>query len=114
MGGLPLVGIDDFVYWSDFINEKLGSEGKAKLLESVAYRYRYFAIHLSFANSANIFCREKFVNFLDVRHRRLLLSPDNAITRKFVDYLMNSTSTYSVQLANTYHSKGETNANEFH
>jgi hypothetical protein len=38
MNGLPLLGIDDFIYLSDFFNEKLGREGKQKLLESSIYR----------------------------------------------------------------------------
>jgi hypothetical protein len=39
MNGIPLVGIDDFVFLSDFINEKLGVEGRRRLLESPVYRF---------------------------------------------------------------------------
>ena len=39
MNGIPLVGIDDFVFLSDFINEKLGAEGRRRLLESPIYRF---------------------------------------------------------------------------
>lgn len=38
MNGIPLVGIDDFVILSDFINEKLGLMGRERLLESPIYR----------------------------------------------------------------------------
>ena len=38
MNGIPLVGIDDFVFLSDFINKKLGVEGRKRLLESPVYR----------------------------------------------------------------------------
>jgi hypothetical protein len=39
MNGIPLVGIDDFVFLSDFINEKLGVEGRRRLLERPVYRF---------------------------------------------------------------------------
>jgi hypothetical protein len=76
MNGLPLLGLDDFVYFSDFIGDEMGSETKAALLSTPGYKH-------------------KFSNFLQVRKNRLLLYPDSCWTRQFVAYMQSSTDTFA-------------------
>lgn len=76
MNGLPLLGLDDFVYFSDFVNEEIGSDAKMALLSSPGYKH-------------------KFSNFLQVRHNRILLYPDSCWARQFVSYMKNATATFS-------------------
>lgn len=76
MNGLPLLGLDDFVYFSDFIGEEMGKDAKAALLTSPGYKH-------------------KFSNFLRVRRNKILLYPDSCWTRQFVAYMSASTKTFS-------------------
>ena len=75
MNGLPLLGLDDFVYFSDFISDQIGTTAKKTLLSAPGYK-------------------EKFSNFLEVRSNRIILYPDNCWTQQFVEYMKNETKTF--------------------
>lgn len=79
MNGIPLVGLDDYVYISDFLNSQLGTMGKDDLLNSNNNKYK-----------------SKFGNFLDIRNKQLRLVPDNEITNEFYQYLLNSSTVANV------------------
>jgi hypothetical protein len=52
MNGFPLLGLDDFVHLSDFVNDKLGDQGRHAILDYTGYR-------------------DRFGNFLNVRKNQL-------------------------------------------
>jgi hypothetical protein len=68
MNGAPMLGLDDFVYLSDFVNKNLGSKGRNQIMNSTAYS-------------------DKFGNFLDVRRRELRITPYSCWTEKFLNHL---------------------------
>lgn len=61
MQGLPMLGLDDFVRLSDFVNENLGIAGRRQIMEFAGYR-------------------ERFGNFLDVRKRELRIAPRDCVS----------------------------------
>jgi hypothetical protein len=69
MNGLPLVGLDDFVFLSDYANAYLESNGMKQRILSVPE------------------LRDEFDNFLNVRSKVLRFSPDTPCTRRLVQYL---------------------------
>jgi hypothetical protein len=77
MNGLPLLGIDDFVSLSDFVNKNLGLEGRRKLMSYTLYR-------------------DKFGNFLDIRKKQLRIAPKSCWTDHFIDYLSANTNVFKV------------------
>jgi hypothetical protein len=79
MNGAPMLGLDDFVYLSDFVNKNLGSNGRHKIMNSTAYS-------------------DKFGNFLDVRTRELRITPYNCWTEKFLDHLNKNSAVVKVSL----------------
>ena len=68
MNGAPMLGLDDFVHLSDFVNKNLGSEGRNQIMNSPAYS-------------------DKFGNFLDVRKRELRITPYSCWTESFLYHL---------------------------
>jgi len=86
MNGLPLLGIDDFVHFSDFVNTHLGSKLTTKILSSPGYK-------------------EKFSNFLEVRTNHILFYPDNCWTREFILYLKSSSRVFKDLQYRIYGSK---------
>ena len=86
MNGLPLLGLDDFVHFSDFVNAHLGSKITSKILASPGYK-------------------EKFGNFLEVRRNRILLYPDNCWTQHFVTYLQSSSKVFKALKYRIYASR---------
>lgn len=68
MNGAPMLGLDDFVHLSDFVNKNLGSNGRSQIMNSTAYS-------------------DKFGNFLDVRKRELRITPYSCWTEKFLSHL---------------------------
>ena len=109
MNGAPLMGIDDYTYLSDFVNEKLGNVGREQIMNYTAYRYAlslnptprpptatvllllllpFYLI--SFAPIYPDFS-DKFGNFLDVRKRELRVAPYNCWTGRFLTHLYHHT-----------------------
>jgi len=86
MNGLPLLGLDDFVHFSDFVNAHLGSKITSKILSSPGYK-------------------DKFGNFLEVRSNRILLYPDNCWTQQFVSYLQSSSKVFKALKYRIYASR---------
>ena len=68
MNGAPIMGVDDYVELSDFVNQKLGPVGRGHIMNYTAYA-------------------DKFGNFIDVRKRELRVCPYNCWTERFLDYL---------------------------
>lgn len=68
MNGAPMLGLDDFVHLSDFVNKNLGAHGRQQIMNSTAYS-------------------DKFGNFLDVRKRELRITPNSCWTEEFLDHL---------------------------
>ena len=68
MNGAPMLGLDDFVHLSDFVNKNLGPHGRGQIMNSTAYR-------------------DKFGNFLDVRRRELRIAPYSCWTGQFLSHL---------------------------
>lgn len=69
MNGLPLVGLDDFVYLSDFANEHLqNSRIKQDVFDTPQFK-------------------DEFDNFLNVRSKRLIFVPNSPCTTELVEYL---------------------------
>lgn len=83
MNGLPLLGLDDYVRMSDFLNTNLGKNGKDKLLSNDVYR-------------------DRFSNFLNVRHNKLLFVPDTCLTNMFRSYLTNNTAAFDTIRSEVY------------
>jgi hypothetical protein len=77
MNGAPLLGLDDFVYLSDFVNKNLGPSGRTQIMNSTAYS-------------------DKFGNFLDVRKRELRVTPYNCWSEKFLSHLYSNSLTIKV------------------
>lgn len=77
MNGLPLVGLDDYVYMSDFINQKIGPKAKHNLLKNNHYQ-------------------ERFSNFLDIRNKELRIFPNGKYSIDFLNYLLDSSSVSKV------------------
>lgn len=74
MNGLPLVGLDDFVFLSDYTNKYLSSNGLKERILSIP--------ELS----------DEFGNFLTVREKKLVFVPESGCTQRLVDYLNRTTS----------------------
>lgn len=68
MNGLPLLDLDDFVYFSDMVNSIMGKKQKRQLMSLTSYR-------------------DKFGNFLDVREKELRFTPINCWTKNFIRHL---------------------------
>ena len=63
-----MLGLDDFVKLSDFVNKNLGTSGRQQIMNSTAYS-------------------DKFGNFLDVRKRELRITPYSCWTEEFLTHL---------------------------
>ena len=68
MNGFPLLGLDDFVGLSDFVNEELGDDGRHSLLDYSGYN-------------------DRFSNFLDVRLNQLRITGHKCIAGAFLAHL---------------------------
>ena len=68
MNGLPLLGLDDFVHASDFVNRNLDIKTQQEIIQSPLLN-------------------GQFGNFLNVRNLQIRLSPMNCWTAAFVKYL---------------------------
>ena len=68
MNGAPMLGLDDFVHLSDFVNKNLGTKGRSQIMNSTAYS-------------------DKFGNFLDVRRKELRITPYSCWTEMFLSHL---------------------------
>jgi hypothetical protein len=68
MNGAPLIGLDDFVHLSDVVNDRLGPQGRAQIMNFTGYS-------------------DRFGNFLDVRRRELRITPENCLTRRLMEHL---------------------------
>ena len=68
MNGAPMLGLDDFVKLSDFVNKNLGISGRQQIMNSTAYS-------------------DKFGNFLDIRKRELRITPYSCWTEEFLTHL---------------------------
>lgn len=68
MNGFPLLGVNDFIKLSDFINHNLGESGREKLLNYAA-------------------TKEQFGNLLDIRNKEIRLTPKNCWTKLFSHHL---------------------------
>lgn len=86
MNGLPLLGLDDFIHFSDFVSNRMGKSARDLFLSAPGYK-------------------EKFSNFLDVRSNHLLLYPDNCWTQEFVSYLQSNTKLFGKIKHKIYKSK---------
>lgn len=75
--GLPLAGLDDYVFMSDFVNNNLDPKTLGELTSSPLLG-------------------GKFSNFLNVRSNEIRLVPDNCWTRGFADYLKETSSVAKV------------------
>ena len=63
-----MLGLDDFVKLSDFVNKNLGISGRQQIMNSTAYS-------------------DKFGNFLDIRKRELRITPYSCWTEEFLTHL---------------------------
>ena len=77
MNGLPLIGLHDFISFSDFINNNIGDETKRNIIKSTIYR-------------------EKFSNFLDIRKKELRIVPNNCWSSAFIEYLSDQSDVFQV------------------
>jgi hypothetical protein len=68
MNGLPLLGLDDFVHASDFVNGNLDTKTQQEIIQSPLLN-------------------GQFGNFLNVRNLQIRLSPMNCWTTAFVKHL---------------------------
>ncbi len=71
MNGMPLLGFEDYIEFSDFVNRHLGPSAKTKMMKFTSNR-------------------EKFSNLLFVRERNLVFASNNSVTRSFIEYLYSS------------------------
>jgi hypothetical protein len=77
MNGLPLLGLDDFVFLSDFVNSQIGEDEKKQLM--------------SFPASS-----QRFGSFLGAREKEIRLAPHSCWTTEFVGQLYNSSAVAKV------------------
>lgn len=68
MNGFPLLGLDDYVGLSDFVNAKLGEQGRQSILDYSGYK-------------------DRFSNFLDVRKNQLRITGHRCLAEAFLDHL---------------------------
>ena len=88
MNGLPLLGLDDYVYLSDFVNENIGKQSKEKLMTYPGYK-------------------DKFGNLINVRSNKLRFSPKSYWADEFIYYLRNTSQTFSQLHVETFDSLQE-------
>lgn len=88
MNGLPLLGLDDYVYLSDFVNENIGKQSKEKLMTYPGYK-------------------DKFGNLINVRANKLRFSPKSYWAEQFIYYLKNTSQTFSQLHVETFDSLTE-------
>lgn len=77
MNGLPLLGLDDYVHVSDFVNHNLDKKTATEISQSPLLS-------------------GQFGNFLNVRNLQIRLSPQNCWTNAFVKYLKKTSSIIKV------------------
>jgi len=68
MNGLPLVGMDDFVYLSDWAHEIIDNSAKEELMDSPIFK-------------------NEFDNFINVRNKKIIFTPANNLTSDFIDFM---------------------------
>jgi hypothetical protein len=77
MNGLPLLGLDDFVHASDFVNRNLDTKTQQEIIQSPLLN-------------------GQFGNFLNVRNLQIRLSPTNCWTLAFVKHLKKTSAIINV------------------
>ena len=77
MNGLPLLGLDDFVFLSDFVNINIDDKEKQQLLSYPA-------------------SKDRFSNFISAREKEIRLAPNSCWTSEFLRQLHNSSSVAKV------------------
>jgi hypothetical protein len=78
MNGLPMLGLDDFVHASDFVNQNLHSKAQEEITKSPILS-------------------GQFGNFLNVRNLQIRLSPNNCWTNAFAKYLRQTSTIIKVR-----------------
>jgi hypothetical protein len=78
MNGLPMLGLDDFVHASDFVNRNLHSQTQVAITKSPLVS-------------------GQFGNFLNVRNLQIRLSPNNCWTNAFAKYLKQTSTIIQVE-----------------
>lgn len=74
MNGLPLLGLSDFIYLSDFANHNINEKEKNKLLSYPGYS-------------------DQFSNFLNARTKEIRIIPNSCWASEFAQHLRNTTNT---------------------
>ena len=77
MNGFPLLGLDDFISLSDFINSNLGNGPRSQIMSSTVFE-------------------ERFGNFLQVRERQFRIAPSNCWTNEFINHLKAQSNIFEV------------------
>ena len=77
LNGLPLLGLDDWISLSDFLNENMNSDMRGRLMKYTALKGR-------------------FINLLGVRGLKLSFMPNNCWTRALVNHMNSTTRSFKV------------------
>jgi hypothetical protein len=77
MNGLPLMGLDDFLRTSDYVNQNLNSEMRNDIMESS-------------------FLSGQFGTLLRARNMQIRVSPENCWSKGFVKYMRKSSTLFKV------------------